>query len=53
MPEAKEKQKEISEGAAEARNASGTPDAEKPSYYYDDAHGYEDFDPVDDAEESD
>ncbi|MBX3295409.1 MAG: hypothetical protein KF762_06830 [Acidobacteria bacterium] len=26
-------------------------DANKPSYYYDDAHGYEDFDP--DEEEND
>lgn len=28
-------------------------DDDKPSYYYDDAHGYEEYDPRKDAEEKD
>lgn len=38
-------------GTQSTENGKETDETENSSYYYDDAHGYEDYDPEDDSEE--
>ena len=49
MPENDPQKKQPENVAAEREDG----EAAEPSYYYDDAHGYEDFDPEADDEEED
>lgn len=49
MPESDPQKKRPDDGEAEKENG----EAAEPSYYYDDAHGYEDFDPEAEDEEED
>lgn len=49
MPESGPQKKQPENGVAEMEDG----ETAEPSYYYDDAHGYEDFDPETDDEEED
>lgn len=52
MPEAEEEKKDLSENTVAANNEAKESGVQSASYYYDDAHGYEDFDPEHDEKEA-